>query len=331
MKYNYVIFNTRDDKDPNKNRDGYYTICLQDLKNIEGIHIVSHPFDYTSRITRFVYDFCHSERVNNIIKIPFKKFWFPYYYNKIFTESKPICFIIMDPYISVEYLKYLKTNNNSCKIVAIHRDSVQIWKKSRPQFIQNPIFDLEMTYDPYEAIEYRMSHFNEFESKIDISILNQYPEYDVFFAGKAKDRLQRLLDAYEIFNKYGLNCFFYITGVNHEDRVEKKGIVFADKLMTYREMLKHSVNSRCLLEINQQKLTGYTSRFLEAVMFNKLLISDNQFIKTTKFYKPEYIQVVDNILDIKPDFVLSNISIDYKYKDEFSPKHLISQIEKELA
>lgn len=45
--------------------------------------------------------------------------------------------------------------------------------------------------------------------------------------------------------------------------------------MTYREMLYHTVNSKVVLEINQGCVDGFTSRFLESVMYNKRLLTNN--------------------------------------------------------
>lgn len=59
--------------------------------------------------------------------------------------------------------------------------------------------------------------------------------------------------------------------------------------MSYREILYRSIRSKCLLEINQQGAIGCTSRFIEADLNNKKLITDNLFIKHSKFYDKHYI------------------------------------------
>ena len=43
-KYNYVIFNSPDNK-LRVDNDGYYTICTKDLENLEQARVVSYPLD----------------------------------------------------------------------------------------------------------------------------------------------------------------------------------------------------------------------------------------------------------------------------------------------
>ena len=193
-----------------------------------------------------------------------------------------------------------------------------------------PFFDLEMTFDANEAKEYGMYQFDEFESKIEVPHAEDYPRSDVFFAGYVKNRLPNLMKAYKIFTAAGLKVEYYLTGVKLEERDPHPGIVYADKPIPYYEMLYRTVNSRCVLEFMQDGAVGNTSRFLEAVMYNKKLITNNSSIKKSKFYNPEYIQVVNDASEISPFFIRENSKIDYQYNGEFSPLHLIAQIDKEL-
>ena len=95
-------------------------------------------------------------------------------------------------------------------------------------------------------------------------------------------------------------------------------------------MLYRSVNAKCMLDINQTGAVGYTSRFLEAVIYNKKLIADNPSIRSTKYYNPQFIQLVEKMDDIDPEFVKNDIIPDYQYGGDFSPIHLLKQIDDEL-
>lgn len=95
-------------------------------------------------------------------------------------------------------------------------------------------------------------------------------------------------------------------------------------------MLYHSVNSRCILDINQENADGYTSRFLEAVMFNKRLLTDNKSIASSEFYSEDNIQIIDNYQHINTSFVRNNKAVDYHYTGQFSPVNLLFKIEKIL-
>ncbi len=332
LHFEYIIFNSNDDNKLKENPDGYYTICLKDLENIRGVKVVSQPLDYMPKLVRFFYCLHTSRRTNRYIRLPFQKIWYPKYFKKNKSREKPYCFVFLTPIIPEGYYKYLKKTYPNCKIVAVHRDLLIIWKNVAPHFIRNVLFDLEYTFDIQEAQKYGMEHFDEFESKIELS--NDaflYPKNDVFFAGKAKDRLPRLLGACKLFNEHGFKCLFYVTEVPSKQRVAMPGMVYADKQMSYREMLLYSNNSKCLLDINQAGASGFTSRFLEAVMYNKILITDNQEIKNSKFYNPKYIQCIDRISDIDTSIIDNSDSVDFHYAGEFSPKHLIEQIDAKLT
>ena len=92
-------------------------------------------------------------------------------------------------------------------------------------------------------------------------------------------------------------------------------------------MLYHSVNARCILEINQENADGYTSRFLEAIMFNKRIITDNESVKLSEFYSDKNIQIITDYTDVNASFILNPEKIDYNYNGQFSPVNLLKRIE----
>lgn len=329
LNYNYVVFNTVEGK-LNLRESGYCTICLRDLDRMEGVIPVYYPLYHKSLITRLFYNIHNSAKINGCIKLPFKKLWWPYIFKSNFNNDKPVCFIFLDR-MPIAYIKFLKNRYPGSKAILLFRDLRKITQSKYPNHPDNPVFDYQFTIDSKEAKKYGWIHFDEFESKPDIKISPDYPESDVYFAGKAKDRLERLLKAYKIFTDAGLKVNYYLTGVPKENQIEMPGIVYADKFMPYSEMLYHTVNSRCVLEINQEEAVGYTSRFLEAVMFNKKLITDNQDVKKSKFYNPQFIQCIDNVENIDPRFIMDENPVDYKYNGEFSPIHLIEKIDEVLT
>lgn len=324
MKYNYVFFNGKDSRLFYKD-DGYYTICIKDLCKIEGVQVVNFPCENLCLPFRFLFWAHNSGLVNKIINLPYKQLWFPYYFSNTFKDNKPLCFILEDKELPHAYIKFLKVKYPNCKIVVIFRDLVNVGYKFAPWLKNTNLVDLTLSIDKEEAKAHEFLHFDEFESKIPITISKNYPIFDVFFAGKAKDRLPSLIKAYDILSHAGLKCYFYITNANKE--IKRKGIVYSNKQLSYKEMLYYTVNSKCVLEINQIGAVGYTSRFLEAVMYNKLLVTNNLTIKDSKFYNPSYIQCIEKIEDINPQFITNNIVVDYKYKNEFSPIHLIEKID----
>lgn len=328
LNYNYIVFNVVESK-MKLNPNGYYTICLRDLDSTDGVLPIYYPLQHKGVLTRTLYNMHTSRKINSIVRLPFKNLWYSSLFKDDFKEDKPKCFILLER-MPIDYCKYLKRKYPDCKIVLVYRDLRKITEMMYPSHPDNHVFDMQASIDARESQKYGWLHFDEFESQITVPVAENYPQSDVFFAGKVKDRLPRLLRAYDILSKAGLKVSYYLTGVPKNEQTPLEGVVYADSFMNYSEMLFHTVNTRCVLEINQAEAVGYTSRFLEAVMFNKRLITDNKDVMKSKFYTDGNILCISDIDDIYPEFVVNNTLVDYKYNNEFSPIHFIKKVDVEL-
>lgn len=330
LNYNYVYFNNSTSGIVDENE--YNAICLRDAAQMKGVDVVPFPMAGKPQYIKRLYNVHNSAKLNSRMRLPFKWIWFPFIYKSKFSDNKPICFIAGSTNLPIDYFVYLKKHYSNCKVVKIHRDLLKVTHQN-PEYTEermNQVFDLRLSYDEGEAKENGFPYFDEIESKIEIPIDPQYPLCDVFFAGKAKDRMPKILKAYKVLSEAGLKCDFYITHATDAEKVDLPGITYSDGFMPYIEMLYRSVNAKCMLDINQTGAVGYTSRFLEAVIYNKLLIVDNPSVKRSKYYNPQYIQLVETMDEIDPEFVKSNVHVDYHYDGDFSPIHLIKQIDNEL-
>lgn len=332
LNYNYVYFDIGGFKNGKTDKDDYFYICTEDLRKNHYANVVTYPLDYiNSYVVHYI------AVLFNLLSIKygfsfFERFLYPWYFKRKKT-TKPLCFIVSGFYITPNYLRYLKRKYPNCKIVKIYRDSCILWRERNPQFTDEDmnLFDMSFSYDRGESEKYNMIHFNEIESKTEVLISKDYPIHDVFFAGAAKDRLHLLVDIYDTLEKQGVKSYYYLTNVKDENKVERSGICYSNHNMSYREMLYHTVNSKVILELNQGNIDGFTSRFLEAVIYNKKLITNNQAIKNSSYYFPEFINCIVDANDIDPEFVKVDNRVDYDYKDEFSPVHLIELIDKCLT
>ena len=327
MVYNYIFISSGS---RHLDMDGYYPICVKDLEKCENVHLVYDIVDRVPKPIRFLYELHTSRHINRIVKLPFQELWIPYYFKNPFKDDKPLCIVFQNWALSLKAFNYIDKTYPGVKKVNLFRD---LYKTSKVAPLYEGVFDFTMTIDSNEAKKYGFVWFEEFESKLDdLKISENYPECDVYFAGKAKDRLSKLMTIYHKLTTAGLKVHYYLLEVPEEQQVPYEGITYGKRLMSYREMLDHSINSRCMLDVNQEGAMGYTSRFLEAVMYNKPLIADNPMIKTSKFYNPDFIQVYEDWNDLDPEFVKKDEKrVDFHYKDEFSPIHLIERIDDELV
>lgn len=322
MKYNYVIFNMRDvGCETKKVTNGYYYICTKDLEDREDVQIISYPGDYLPRFLRLVFP------VHLPILFKFEKLWYPFYFRGKFKDNKPLCFLIIGGYYTPPtYLEYLKKHYDNCKIVVFHRDIIG---KARIRILNHPLIDVEMTYDKGDSQKYNYPFCSEFCSKIDTTESSLYPKTDVFFAGAAKDRLDKIMDCFYRLTKMGLKCDFYLFMVPEDKKVSLEGITYIDCYMPYKECILRTVNSKCVLDINQGGASdGLTGRFIEAVLYNKKIITDNTYMKESPFYNPNDMLIIEKPKDITEDFIERlDETVDYHYNGEFSPLRMIERVE----
>ena len=86
-----------------------------------------------------------------------------------------------------------------------------------------------------------------------------------------------------------------------------------------------------MLDITQNNQQGYTSRFLEAVIYGKKLITSCNYIQKSKFYDRNKIQVLEDMNNINIDFITEGTGfVDYGYHGEFSPLNMVERVEEEL-
>lgn len=327
--YNYVIFFPNDARKPIPVYDGYQTLSLKDLESHNGISLVPYPLYHLPYCLRFIYFIINARRLRNIIPIYVKRLFYPFFFSKKTIDSKPFCFLIIGGnYLSSDYLDYLKKKYKDCKLIWFFRDMVSVREKLSPDVVHNKNIDIEMTFDIGEAKKYGMEYCPEYSSLVDLSDKTKYPLCDVFFCGKAKDRLAKLYEYYNFLTEKGLVCHFFITDVPETDQLKSEGL-FYNRFMPYKEMLCRSVNAKCLLDINQlDAYGGYTSRFYEAIMYNKKLISDNPLTKESSFYNPKDIIFVKKPQDITGDYLMNmDTPVDYHYNGEFSPIKMIETVE----
>lgn len=331
--YNYIVCYPNDSRLPKPVPNGYQTLSLKDLEGVKDIQLVPYPLHHLPYFLRYIYFVCSSKRLKKVFPQWLLRVFFPFFFNKKNnTSGKPFCFILIGgANFPVGYLHYLKRKYPDCKIVWFFRDLVRVSEQRSPDSVHDKCIDIEMSYDNGEVQQYGMAYCPEYSSIIDLSEHENYPSCDVFFCGKAKDRYKRLIDYYRYFTGKGLKCHFFITEVPENEQINGEGL-FYNHFMPYKEMLCRSVQAKCLLDVNQKDAWGgYTSRFYEAIMYNRKLISDNPITKDSTFYNLKDIIFVTKPEDITEEYI-NNIgsSVDYHYSGEFSPLRMIETVEKIL-
>ena len=328
MQYNYVFFDCQTE---------YYRIARYDMEKLPNVLIKEPHLISKSRFKKILFHLHTSGRLNKHITIPFQGIWNKSFIGNLnFGNNNPICFIFSAglgnfPYQS-NMFDYLRRTYTDCKIVLLLRDILTVGKRLMRGFDEKKakqIFDAIYTINTVDAEKYGFRQIHSFCSRYPIETAPNDKKTDVVFIGVVKDRLDTICRAYKKFTAAGLVCDFLLVSREPLENMPE-GIVVQKQGIPYGEMLRRTINSRCVLEITQKGTDALTSRCLEALCYNKKLISDNFRLKETQYYNPRYMCLFKDIDDVNPEFIKENIEVDYSYNGDFSPVKGLELIEQEL-
>ena len=322
MKYNYVYLGSDAD---------FMRISFGDIEKVDWAKYLCRRIDTGSKVLTGLYQLHTSPKTNRFFRLPGQDIWNKMMFRGNFQDNKPICFIFAprSRWLQNNIIPYLRKKYLNCCIAIVFQDLV---KYSFPQGVEDLLkkVELALSFDHADAEKYGMDYYPLVYSPCDIPEDDSIEESDVYFVGKAKDRLPQILAAYERLRDAGLKCDFYITGVAPEDQKYADEIVYGTQ-MPYIENLKHVKKTKCLLEIMQGGGHGYTLRACEAIMYGKKMITDNPEIAEAPFYNPELISAFETVEDIDASFVTTGSAVvDYRWKDNLSPLKLLEYIDERL-
>lgn len=231
------------------------------------------------------------------------------------------------PWFNKELMFFFRKKLPSVKIILQCQDTVAYCLKSHNKLSINILkdyFDGIVVYNELDAKKYGLYYHPVGYSKIDKSTLPSYEHVDVCFIGAAKNRLNEIREVYKILTDSGLKCFFYVTEVPESQKCND-GLIYGE-IMSFEEYLGREMSADCLVEIIQNGSTGRTYRMMEAIIYNKKLITNCPECKKLSYYDDRFFHYFTNVNKINPDFVKNRVKPDYKYKGEFSPIELLNDI-----
>ena len=322
MKYNYVYLGSDAD---------FMRISFGDLDNYPQAKYLCRRIDSDSKILTKFYQLHTSPKTNRFFRLPGQGVWNRMMFRGAFSEEKPICFIFAprSRWLQNNIIPYLRKKHPECKIAIVFQDLVRYAYPKGLEKLLNKV-DIALSFDQADAQNYGMYYYPLVYSPCDIPEDDSIPESDVYFVGKAKDRLPEILTAYEKFRDVGLKCDFYITGVKPEDQKYADEITYGNQ-MPYIENLKHIKKTKCLLEIMQGGGRGYTLRLDEVIMYDKKLITNNPEIKDAPFFHPDRISVFEKAEEMDVDFILREpVVANYGWKENLSPLKMLEYIDERL-
>lgn len=193
-------------------------------------------------------------------------------------------------------------------------------------------FDSIYSFERDKCINYGVKYLEQF-FPIGYYDINFYLEQNrtiskekrCFFLGRDKGRLDDISKLAGMLVSY--NCIVDFLVVR--DRGSKSQSEFyIEEELSYEEYLNHTILADILVDITQQGQSGWTLRVLEALYFNKKLITNNIEIINSDFYSPNRFFILGH--DDWGNFnnftssICNPLSKDVFYK--YSPDHMIKKI-----
>lgn len=303
LKYNFVFLYAHSD----------FTKSMlgEELYHHPQVRVHRYAFE-SGKLLETLYHYHTAYSINEKINLPFKSIWFKRMLNQSFDNDLPICFIYLGGNMVrydcgfVEYVKKVDPRN---KVVMIHWDLISKKIKYDYNLIRNRV-DLAITYDEAEARKYNIEYFEEnVYSKIIPQGNDEDIQWDVYFLGAAKDRLDKIMAVYHKLNDAGLKCKFLLSNVATEDQVVCDGIEYISGI-SYEENLEYVNKSKCILELIQGGSTNATRRAYEAIAYQRRLLTDCPSCKSED-YNSDQFQFFDNVEDIDIDFFKMDFNSSY--------------------
>lgn len=256
-------------------------------------------------------------------KLSFKSIW----YIKLGDEINSYDLIILSATnFTIEFAKYIEK-----KVSFNQRLIYWYWNPVRPQILPNFINDRweKWSFDIDDCKTFKMKYNCQYYSMLKKKE-NSEIMYDILFVGFDKGRKIILKKCEDIFKKLNLNYLFHIVNENFMQFKNKR---IYKKKISYLEVVDLISESKSILEIMQENQSGLTLRTMEALFYEKKLITNNSNIKKYDFYHPNNIFILNedsesNLADflILP-YATINEQIINNYKFERWLNRIVNNIE----
>lgn len=213
--------------------------------------------------------------------------------------------IIFDSVFNVALALYLKIVFHKPVYVYSWNSAINLSQKKLLN--KAKIFFPTFSFDKRDCASLSLKYAPMVYSRDAVQSISEEIIYDVVFVGKDKGRTKYLYELFNMLTKSGLNCRFIILGEEKKDYI-KPGFEFIEKYLSYSENSKLIRQSKAILDVQQDMQEGLTIRVVEAMFYEKKIITNKQDIDTYDFYNPS------NVISINKSTTASQV-IEFINKD----------------
>jgi len=299
------------------------------MKNVVFINETSHFKSTFGKLLNIILQKINRKmRISRFNSLLFK----PYFCGAAVPDNEDIRFVFFDSNAQARdesFLKYLVKKYKAKLVLYVMNPTSSMMLNPR---FYSKIYDLVFTVFARDAALYGWHGCNHLYTKMpdDEPAGTRGDGADVFFAGRAKNRLQDILCTYEFLVNRKIRCDFNIVDVAKKEQRYADDITY-NQWLPYKEVIRRMRRSKCVLEILQYPGAGPTLRMVEAVVYNKKIITNDAAAPAHPFYDERFVQVFDAPENIRLSFIKEDSEPDYHYRGEYSAKNFLADIEEHLA
>lgn len=206
--------------------------------------------------------------------LPFKSIW---YDNWKYNIDSYDTIITADTGNTFAVIKDLKKHHPEKRVINWYRNPVS---KAAPIIEDANKYCEVWSFDEKDCLKYGLKYNPQFCVKCCGNPKKITAKSDAFFIGGDKGRLEQLLNLEAKLKRKGQVTNFRIVGYN-------------SNRMTYQDVVDEILNTRIIIDVQSDGQDGMTLRPIEALIYEKKLITNNRNISSYDFYNTNNIYILN--------------------------------------
>jgi hypothetical protein len=205
------------------------------------------------------------------------------------TIDKADYILIIRPEVyPFDFLKDLKRKGNM--MVGYQWNGLKRYPRTLPYI---PLFDRFFVFDSADLVVPSVLPITNFYPTT-IKPVNTIPHTDVFYTGSFyRGRTQTLFDIISKCEQLGLHVHCHLFAKRTKYFKGRK-LSTTKSILSYEQNIQYTYNTKVLLDLKIQEHDGLSFRILEAVGFEKKIITTNYRVRDFDFYHPNNILIWNN-------------------------------------
>lgn len=308
----------------------YETIFLDLFQNHSVIKITEVYED--TGFKRLFLNLLYKNKINSLLKGRFEPVLKPHFSLEAslqrHKDARNVVIFLnpcMQKVYSADNLQRIKQSVPNTRFVLLFVDMLSQYQAEKAYEIsKSGVFDLIYTFDHADAEQSNLlfwyTPYSKSCEKPDTT------SNSVYFCGNIKCRGAFLNRIATTLKEKGIPYTFDVFCEKEEDEylfpIQHTGF------LPYQEMLQKALLHNCILDVVQDGQAGLSLRIMEAIVYDRVLITNNPNILNHPLYNPMYMHYILDPAEIRPEWISAKAQ--YHYAGEMSPLHFIKNIHQRL-